>query len=169
MQSAAALRRACAAPSASHGAACRWMSGGGSRGSRGWGWYRCVEGVVGYGIVNVVRAYGLNFLHLPLHGRQYKNEGPESFARAPPREPFDWSKSATNGQRRDKVFLELEIGSGEGGRIEIELANDLLPTTCKNFKQLCEGSGGSGFHYKVRTFLLSSKRDDCFLVTLFTP
>ena len=39
-----------------------------------------------------------------------------------------------------KVFLEILIESKPEGVLTFELNSDVLPKTCENFKQLCEGS-----------------------------
>jgi cyclophilin family peptidyl-prolyl cis-trans isomerase len=42
---------------------------------------------------------------------------------------------------RSKAFLELTMGGEKIGRLIFVLCEDLLPKTCENFKQLCEGKG----------------------------
>ncbi|CAM9394275.1 unnamed protein product, partial [Phaeothamnion confervicola] len=39
------------------------------------------------------------------------------------------------------VWLRLEVDGIDAGRLEVELAADILPVTCSNFASLCTGSG----------------------------
>lgn len=48
-------------------------------------------------------------------------------------------------QGRSKVFLDIQIGGGLAGRIEIELRGDVVPKTAGNFRALCTGEKGFGF------------------------
>lgn len=41
--------------------------------------------------------------------------------------------------RRRRAFLEFEVDGAPVGRVEFELASDLLPVTCENFLRLCNG------------------------------
>merc|ERR1711988_706200 len=55
------------------------------------------------------------------------------------------------------VFLEIEIGGDNVGRVEIELFNNICPKTRENFRCLCtgeKGKGGSGkpLHFKDSGF-----------------
>ncbi|CAN0078523.1 unnamed protein product [Discosporangium mesarthrocarpum] len=101
-------------------------TGGGSRGSKGLGWYQ-----------------------------RYQKLGPEAFLKARPPTPFDWEASTegkglekseggvevNNGEerRRKRAFFEMTVDGADAGRVEFELAADLLPVTCENFARLCRG------------------------------
>ncbi|CAM9718307.1 unnamed protein product, partial [Chrysoparadoxa australica] len=99
-----------------------------ARGARGWGWFKL-----------------------------FKEKGNDGFRKAHPPTPFDWEADA-EGERK-KAFLEvrkvessvrqgsepddrgalphpmlqLTVDGVAAGRLELELANDLLPITCENF------------------------------------
>lgn len=90
---------------------------GGSRGSKGLGWYQ-----------------------------RYQKLGPDGFRKAKLPTPFDWeaeqvrAPQPTGGRRRRRrAFFDISIDSVPAGRVEFELAADLLPVTCENFLRLCEG------------------------------
>jgi len=56
-----------------------------------------------------------------------------------------------------KVYLDVRVGDGEPGRIEIELFNSVVPKTAENFRILCTGEKGKGqsgkpLHFKDSTF-----------------
>ena len=100
----------------------------------------------------------------PGHGwfELYDQMGPEGFLRYQPPTPFQWNKMTTtnskendeieNGKNsiekkiqievnpsiRSKVYFNVCVGRKELGKIVIELADDLLPKTCQNFRNLCE-------------------------------
>ncbi len=73
-----------------------------------------------------------------------------------PPTPFDWSQPPANGVKRSKVYLDVSLDKEALGKVVIELADDVLPTTAKNFALLCAGDGnkagykGSAFHRIVK-------------------
>ncbi|CAM9279414.1 unnamed protein product [Choristocarpus tenellus] len=94
----------------------------GTRGSKGLGWYQ-----------------------------RYIKLGPAAFLKAAPPTPFDWDVDAdgresdkegmSEGRRRQrkKAFFEMSVDGVDAGRVEFELASDVLPVTCENFLRLCHG------------------------------
>jgi Peptidyl-prolyl cis-trans isomerase (rotamase) - cyclophilin family len=54
------------------------------------------------------------------------------------------------------VFLDITIGGSPKGRIEMELAADVVPKTAENFRCLCTGEKGMGRSGKLLHFKGSS-------------
>jgi cyclophilin family peptidyl-prolyl cis-trans isomerase len=77
--------------------------------------------------------------------KQFIEKGPESFLKNPPLVSFDW---ATGDVIRPKVYLDMKLEEEMMGRIEIELAHDIVPHTVKNFLNLIQGHGPHGYTYK---------------------
>ena len=54
---------------------------------------------------------------------------------------------------RKRAFFHIQAAGEDVGRVEVELADDVLPVTCQNFLQLCAGSAakpdGTLITYKV--------------------
>mmetsp|Transcript_50220 Transcript_50220/g.121668 ORF Transcript_50220/g.121668 Transcript_50220/m.121668 type:complete len:303 (+) Transcript_50220:71-979(+) len=61
-------------------------------------------------------------------------------------------------ERNPQVYMEIQIGGQNAGRVEIELFANVVPKTAENFKALCTGEKGVGktsgkkLHYKGSTF-----------------
>lgn len=109
-----ALRTGCLAQGASRAVR------GGSRASTGRGWYQ-----------------------------RYQRMGPDAFRKARAPNAFDWDETAvaatsgdgqeTDRRRRRRAFFDMGVDGVAIGRVEFELAADLLPVTCENFLRLCNG------------------------------
>jgi cyclophilin family peptidyl-prolyl cis-trans isomerase len=69
---------------------------------------------------------------------KYLAEGQDGFRRSVPPTPFDWEAGDV---KRPRAFFNVMMEDNELGKIEIELAEDVVPNTVKNFKALCEGQG----------------------------
>jgi cyclophilin family peptidyl-prolyl cis-trans isomerase len=73
---------------------------------------------------------------------RFMEQGPEAFSRKASPTPFDWS---AGNVKRPRAYFNIAIDDKPEGRIVIELADDIVPKTVKNFQLLCEGKGS--FHY----------------------
>merc|ERR1712185_468213 len=51
------------------------------------------------------------------------------------------------------VFFDMTIGGNPAGRIEMELRDDVVPKTVENFRALCTGEKGFGFHRVIPQFM----------------
>lgn len=83
------------------------------------------------------------------HGwyNKFISEGQEGFRRSVPPTPFDWE---AGGAKRPRAFFDVSLDGNKLGKIEIELAEDVVPNTVKNFMLLCEGKGQ--YKYKDTNF-----------------
>ncbi|CAM9346142.1 unnamed protein product [Hapterophycus canaliculatus] len=89
--------------------------------------------------------------------QRYQRMGPDAFRKARAPNPFDWEATAAaaaeaagavdaaqraESERRSprrRAFFEMAVDGVPAGRVEFELASDLLPVTSENFLRLCEG------------------------------
>lgn len=96
---------------------------GGTRGSSGRGWYQ-----------------------------RFQRFGPDAFRKARAPNAFDWESTTMIGsdsghgleldrRRRRRAFFDMAVDGVAAGRVEFELAADILPVTCENFLRLCKGVG----------------------------
>jgi hypothetical protein len=70
-------------------------------------------------------------------------------------DPPSWA--ARRPSTNVKVFFDIAVGDATIGRIEMTLANDIVPKTSENFRALCTGERGNGrlgkpLHYKGSPF-----------------
>lgn len=73
--------------------------------------------------------------------KQYIEKGPESFLKNSLPTSFDWNQKDENNQIiiRPKVYLDINIQDERLGRLEVELAHDIVPITVQNFINLILG------------------------------
>ena len=94
---------------------------------------------------------------------KFQKEGASGFRRFKPPTPFDWNQpidSVTTGvQSRPRVYFDIDMDKESLGRIEFELAADIVPQTCHNFMRLIEGKGEKVSGYKNTTFHTISKNN----------
>lgn len=69
---------------------------------------------------------------------KYMEEGQEGFAKNVGPTPFDWD---AGNVKRPKVFFDMMLEDEKLGRLEFELAHDIVPKTVENFIALAIGSG----------------------------
>lgn len=76
---------------------------------------------------------------------KFVEKGADGFRRNVHPTPFNWSSSGASASRqvpvRPLAFLELALDTEPLGRLEFELAEDVVPNTVANFMALCEGRG----------------------------
>ena len=94
------------------------------RGAKGYGWYK-----------------------------KYTEKGTLGFKRHTPPTAFDWDGTKPADKPRLRAFFDMKIDSEKVGRIEFELANDILPNTVDNFCKLIEGNTKKTGGYKGTQFL----------------
>eukprot|EP00752_Nemacystus_decipiens_P012405 g10992.t1 len=84
--------------------------------------------------------------------QRYERMGPDAFRKAGAPNPFDWDapapttapvgQEAEESERRKprrRAFFDMSVDGVAAGRVEFELASDLLPVTSENFLRLCDG------------------------------
>lgn len=72
---------------------------------------------------------------------KFLEQGADGFRRNVQPTPFNWSSSNASGAGRPVAFLELALDTEPLGRLEFELAEDVVPNTVANFTALCAGRG----------------------------
>jgi hypothetical protein len=81
--------------------------------------------------------------------QHYMKTGSEGFKKRAAPTPFDWSK---DGIVRPRAFFDISIGTESIGRLEFELAEDIVPKTVENFKRLCTGDNVHSKSYAKTKF-----------------
>ncbi len=89
------------------------------------------------------------------HGwfKKYR-ETPEAFEKYTQCTPFNWGEATI---KRPVAYFELESGNQAFGRLEFELAEDILPRTVTNFVKLITGDNPKKFTYKGTNFHIIRK------------
>jgi cyclophilin family peptidyl-prolyl cis-trans isomerase len=84
---------------------------------------------------------------------KFLKEGSEGFSQFVPPTPFDWSAPKSP---RPSAYFEISVDDKSVGRLNFELAEDIVPETVANFKKLCTNApatdGGVSLSYKDTTF-----------------
>lgn len=76
---------------------------------------------------------------------KYKEKGPEAFRKNDPPSPFNWEEMCPIGElvlgapitKRPVAYFDIAIDGKKEGRVEFELASDVVPRTVDNFIRLC--------------------------------
>ena len=93
---------------------------------------------------------------------KFQEKGADGFRKFTPPTPFDWSKpiaAAAGITKRPTVYFDLSIEKEPLGRVEFELAADILPKTVENFVLLSTGKGENNLSYKGSIFHAVSKNN----------
>ena len=80
---------------------------------------------------------------------QHYRQNPQDFAKYTLPTPFDWS--AGNIQR-PKVYFDIATSDEVWGRVQFELASDVVPKTVENFLNLVKGQNPKNLTYKSTKF-----------------
>ena len=78
---------------------------------------------------------------------KYQAEGAKGFLRHTPPTPFDW-EGTSPPSARPRAYFDVTIDDEKAGRIEFELAEDVVPKTVDNFCKLLEGQAEKVGGYK---------------------
>ena len=78
---------------------------------------------------------------------KFQKEGKKGFLRHTPPTPFAWDSSSSSSSR-PRAFFDVTIDEEKAGRIEFELAADVVPNTVDNFCKLIEGQAEKVGGYK---------------------
>ncbi|TIB26327.1 hypothetical protein E3P89_00157 [Wallemia ichthyophaga] len=70
-----------------------------------------------------------------------------------------FATSLRNTAKMSNVFFDVSAGGSPLGRIVFQLADNVVPKTARNFRELCTGQNGfgyagSGFHRVIPSFML---------------
>lgn len=74
---------------------------------------------------------------------------------APPAKPSEEPKLpvvSAGSPPKPQVFLDLKADDKPLGRLVIQLEWDVVPKTAENFRALCVGAKGKGYHFKGKSF-----------------
>ena len=101
---------------------------------------------------------------------KFMKEGNKGFKKFAPPTAFDWdapiTQDAINANKvtaRPKAFFELYQDEDPFGRVEIELAEDIVPKTVDNFRRLVEGQGVKHNKGYKNTIIHAVQKGNCVL------
>jgi len=95
---------------------------------------------------------------------KYLKEGPEGFRKNVPPTPFNWNEICPLGGKvtgkpitaRPTAYFDIEVGAVPQGRLEIELASDVVPKTVDNFIRLVTNGSTALLDNSALTNIVSS-------------
>merc|ERR1711915_46106 len=88
---------------------------------------------------------GLTSQFSPLNQSDFWSTSTQRVEKKPEFSPIFFRMGAKNSKQGGNCFFEISIDGQNVGRITIELRDDVVPKTCKNFRALCTGEKGFGY------------------------
>jgi cyclophilin family peptidyl-prolyl cis-trans isomerase len=70
----------------------------------------------------------------------YAEGGQDAFKKTKPPSAYDWTGMAP-ATPRPKAYFDIQIDGEKTGKLEFELASEVVPETVANFTRLCKGQG----------------------------
>ncbi|KAA3675567.1 peptidyl-prolyl isomerase E (cyclophilin E) [Paragonimus westermani] len=97
---------------------------------------------------NWLKKYGSASLELkPVDEPLIINPDPNAVGETEQPNDADEAPNAKRGKHHlPRVFLDIRVGGADVGRLVIELRSDIVPRTAENFRALCTGERGFGYH-----------------------
>ncbi|KAF8567518.1 hypothetical protein P879_00974 [Paragonimus westermani] len=97
---------------------------------------------------NWLKKYGSASLELkPVDEPLIINPDPNAIGETEQPNDADEAPNAKRGKHHlPRVFLDIRVGGADVGRLVIELRSDIVPRTAENFRALCTGERGFGYH-----------------------